>query len=147
MAVIHMHNILIALFMFTSAVLSAQDRYSALHDDEETVQDSSKTVIKADSLTIPVKGKASYYGSEFNGRKTANGEIYDETAMTAAHRTLPFGTVLRVTNIRNGLSVIVRINDRGPFHPDRVLDLSKAAAEELDLIKYGVTEIESEIVD
>jgi len=142
-----MHNILIALFMFTSAVLSAQDRYSALHDDEETVQDSSKMVIKADSLTIPLKGKASYYGSEFNGRKTANGEIYDETAMTAAHRTLPFGTVLRVTNIRNGLSVIVRINDRGPFHPDRVLDLSKAAAEELDLIKYGVTEIESEIVD
>lgn len=142
-----MHNILIALFMFTSAVLSAQDRYSALHDDEEIVQDSSKTVIKADSLTIPLKGKASYYGSEFNGRKTANGEIYDETAMTAAHRTLPFGTVLRVTNIRNGLSVIVRINDRGPFHPDRVLDLSKAAAEELDLIKYGVTEIESEIVD
>jgi len=142
-----MHNILIALFMFTSAVLSAQDRYSALQDDEETVQDSSKMVIKADSLTIPLKGKASYYGSEFNGRKTANGEIYDETAMTAAHRTLPFGTVLRVTNIRNGLSVIVRINDRGPFHPDRVLDLSKAAAEELDLIKYGVTEIESEIVD
>lgn len=142
-----MHNILIALFMFTSAVLSAQDRYSALHDDEEIVQDSSKTVIKADSLTIPLKGKASYYGSEFNGRKTANGEIYDETAMTAAHRTLPFGTVLRVTNIRNGLSVIVRINDRGPFHPDRVLDLSKAAAEELDLIKHGVTEIESEIVD
>lgn len=142
-----MHNILIALFMFTSAVLSAQDRYSALHDDEETVQDSSKTVHKADSLTIPLKGKASYYGAEFNGRKTANGEIYDETAMTAAHRTLPFGTVLRVTNIRNGLSVIVRINDRGPFHPDRVLDLSKAAAEELDLIKYGVTEIESEIVD
>ncbi len=147
MAVIHMHNILIALFMFTSAVLSAQDRYSALQDDEETVQDSSKMGIKADSLTIPLKGKASYYGSEFNGRKTANGEIYDETAMTAAHRTLPFGTVLRVTNIRNGLSVIVRINDRGPFHPDRVLDLSKAAAEELDLIKYGVTEIESEIVD
>lgn len=142
-----MHNILIALFMFTSAVLSAQDRYSALQDDEETVQDSSKMAIKADSLTIPLKGKASYYGSEFNGRKTANGEIYDETAMTAAHRTLPFGTVLRVTNIRNGLSVIVRINDRGPFHPDRVLDLSKAAAEELDLIKYGVTEIESEIVD
>ncbi|MBM4150364.1 MAG: septal ring lytic transglycosylase RlpA family protein [Ignavibacteria bacterium] len=142
-----MHNILIALFIFTSAVLSAQDRYSALHDDEETVQDSSKTVIKAESLTIPLKGKASYYGSEFNGRKTANGEIYDETAMTAAHRTLPFGTVLRVTNIRNGLSVIVRINDRGPFHPDRILDLSKAAAEELDLIKYGVTEIESEIVD
>jgi rare lipoprotein A len=147
MAVIHMRNILIALFMFTSTVFSAQDAYSAMYDDEEPNQDSSKTIVNADSLKIVIKGKASYYGSEFNGRKTANGEIYDETAMTAAHRTLPFGTVLRVTNIRNGLSVIVRINDRGPFHPDRILDLSKAAAEELDLIKFGVTEIESEIVD
>ena len=67
--------------------------------------------------------------------------------MTAAHRTLPFGTVLRVTNLRNGLSVIVRINDRGPFHPERILDLSKAAAEEIDLIHHGVTEIQAEIVD
>jgi rare lipoprotein A len=101
-------------------------------------------------LEIPdsiIQGKASFYGSEFNGRKTANGEIYDETAMTAAHRTLPFGTVLRVTNLRNGLSVIVRINDRGPFHPDRVIDLSKNAAEEIDLITYGVTDIEAEILE
>jgi rare lipoprotein A len=67
--------------------------------------------------------------------------------MTAAHRTLPFGTVLRVTNLRNGLSVIVRINDRGPFHPDRVIDLSKNAAEEIDLITYGVTDIEAEILE
>jgi rare lipoprotein A len=101
-------------------------------------------------LDIPdslIQGKASFYGSEFNGRKTANGEIYDETALTAAHRTLPFGTVLRVTNLRNGLSVIVRINDRGPFHPDRVIDLSKNAAEEIDLIKYGITDIEAEILE
>jgi rare lipoprotein A len=101
-------------------------------------------------LDIPdslIQGKASFYGSEFNGRKTANGEIYDETALTAAHRTLPFGTVLRVTNLRNGLSVIVRINDRGPFHPDRVIDLSKNAAEEIDLITYGVTDIEAEILE
>ena len=101
-------------------------------------------------LEIPdslIQGKASFYGSEFNGRKTANGEIYDETALTAAHRTLPFGTVLRVTNLRNGLSVIVRINDRGPFHPDRVIDLSKNAAEEIDLITYGVTDIEAEILE
>ena len=101
-------------------------------------------------LEIPdslIQGKASFYGSEFNGRKTANGEIYDETALTAAHRTLPFGTVLRVTNLRNGLSVIVRINDRGPFHPDRVIDLSKNAAEEIDLITHGVTDIEAEILE
>ncbi len=147
MEVIHMNRILIAIFLSFCTVLSAQDQYLSMNGDEEIIRDSSKTVLQADSLKIPLKGKASYYGSEFNGRKTANGEVYDETAMTAAHRTLPFGTVLRVTNVRNGLSVIVRINDRGPFHPNRFLDLSKAAAEELDFIRDGVTEVESEIVD
>lgn len=142
-----MNNILLLLFMSSCVVLSAQEQKSIKKNTDAPVQDSSKTTTPIDITTFPLNGKASYYGSEFNGRKTANGEIYDETAMTAAHRTLPFGTVLRVTNVRNGLSVIVRINDRGPFHPDRVLDLSKAAAEELDLIRYGVTEIESEIVD
>jgi rare lipoprotein A len=112
------------------------------HDDDSVMQETM--IEQVDSL---VQGKASFYGSEFNGRKTANGEIYDETALTAAHRTLPFGTVLRVTNLRNGLSVIVRINDRGPFHPDRVLDISKSAAEEIDLIRFGVTEIEAEILE
>ncbi|MEY3688989.1 MAG: hypothetical protein RIT37_551 [Bacteroidota bacterium] len=115
---------------------------SNIYDDDSLFQDTN--VIVTDTL---IQGKASYYGSEFNGRKTANGEIYDETALTAAHRTLPFGTVLRVTNLRNGLSVIVRVNDRGPFHPNRVIDLSKNAAEEIDLIQYGVTDIEAEILE
>ncbi|MFZ9977525.1 MAG: septal ring lytic transglycosylase RlpA family protein [Candidatus Kapaibacteriota bacterium] len=115
---------------------------SNIYDDDSLFQDTN--VIVTDTL---IQGKASFYGSEFNGRKTANGEIYDETALTAAHRTLPFGTVLRVTNLRNGLSVIVRVNDRGPFHPNRVIDLSKNAAEEIDLIQYGVTDIEAEILE
>lgn len=114
-----------------------------IHDEDDSVL--IETQIHDTSSTI--EGKASFYGSEFNGRKTANGEVYDETALTAAHRTLPFGTVLRITNLQNGLSVIVRINDRGPFHPDRVIDLSKSAAEEIDLIRYGVADIEAEILE
>lgn len=119
-----------------------QRSYAIPSKDDSVMQETMLEI--SDSI---IQGKASFYGSEFNGRKTANGEIYDETALTAAHRTLPFGTVLRVTNLRNGLSVIVRINDRGPFHPDRVIDLSKNAAEEIDLITYGVTDIEAEILE
>ena len=139
--------LILAILCASCATMQAQDTSTERSSRDFLKQDSLEQKTFIDSVSFPLKGKASYYGSEFNGRKTANGEIYDETAMTAAHRTLPFGTVLRVTNVRNRLSVIVRINDRGPFHPDRILDLSKSAAEELDLIRYGVTEIEAEIVD
>jgi len=91
-------------------------------------------------------GKASYYADKYHGRKTANGEIFDMNDFTAAHRTLPFNTQLKVTNLKNGKSVIVRINDRGPFVADRIIDLSKAAAEEIDMIKSGVAEVEIQIV-
>lgn len=80
-------------------------------------------------------GVASWYGREFAGRKTASGERFDPTGYTAAHRTLPFGSKVRVT--RGGKSVIVRINDRGPFHGGRVIDLSQAAASELGLVRAG----------
>lgn len=92
------------------------------------------------------RGLASYYGSEFAGRLTASGEPYDPRAFTAAHRDLPFGTRLRVRNLRNGRSVIVRINDRGPWHPERILDLSEAAATALDMLRAGVVEVECEIL-
>ena len=82
--------------------------------------------------------KASWYGPRFHGKTTANGEIYDQTAFTAAHKSLRFGTILKVTNPKNKKSIIVRINDRGPYIPGRQLDLSKTAAEELDVIKNGV---------
>ncbi len=80
---------------------------------------------------------ASYYANKFHGRKTASGERFNMHALTAAHKTLKFGTKLKVTNTRNGESVVVRVNDRGPFIRGRGLDLSKAAASEIDLIKSG----------
>jgi len=88
--------------------------------------------------------RASWYGPRFHGNLTANGEIYDQTALTAAHKSLRFGTLLKVTNLRNKISVIVRINDRGPYIPGRQLDLSKAAAEKLDVIGSGVKRLKVE---
>ena len=99
-------------------------------------------------LTILYKDRgtmrASWYGPRFHGRFTANGEIYNQNAMTAAHKSMKFGTILRITNQRNNKSVIVRINDRGPYIPGRQIDLSKAAAEELDVIKNGVKKLKIE---
>ena len=89
-----------------------------------------------DAVAATKCGKASWYGPGFNGRTTANGEIFDENKMTAAHKTLPFGTKVKVKH--NGKSVVVTINDRGPFVKGRIIDLSKAAAGQLGLIKKGV---------
>lgn len=82
-------------------------------------------------------GEASFYGDELAGNRTASGETFDPRALTAAHRTLPLGSRLRVTNPRNGDSVVVRVNDRGPYHGNRVIDLSYAAAREIGLIRSG----------
>ncbi len=90
---------------------------------------------------------ASYYHDKFNGRKTASGEVFHNTKLTAAHRTLPFGTKVKVTNLRNGESVVVTINDRGPFHAARALDLSKAAYDEIGNLRTGTMPIEFEIID
>lgn len=90
----------------------------------------------SDSRTIG-SGTASYYGAGLAGRPTANGERFNPSALTAAHRTLPFGTRLKVTNPRNGRSVVVRINDRGPFHGNRLIDLSQEAARQIGLIQQG----------
>ena len=83
------------------------------------------------------RGKASWYGPRFHGRRTASGERFDMNALTAAHRTLPFGTLVRVVNIRNGREVTVRINDRGPRIRIRIIDVSQAAAAALDLLHAG----------
>ena len=93
-----------------------------------------------------LSGIASYYADEFNGRKTANGEIFDMHSLTAAHRTLPFNSVVRVQNLENGKSVTVRINDRGPFKKNRVIDLSLAAAQKLDLMQNGTAPVKLDIV-
>lgn len=91
-------------------------------------------------------GMASWYGPGFHGKRTANGEAYDQRAMTAAHRTLPMPSVVRVTNLDSGNSVVVRVNDRGPFAHSRIIDVSKAAAEKLDMIRSGVASVRVEIL-
>lgn len=111
--------------------------------------------VDLDELDVPVEnpvlqdlgsGVASFYGRRFHGRRTASGERFDMNAMTAAHKTLPFGTNVRVTNPRNGKSVVVRINDRGPFSRTRDIDLSRAAATELGIINHGHADVELDVV-
>jgi rare lipoprotein A len=92
------------------------------------------------------QGVASWYGGKWHGRKTASGERYNQESMTAAHKTLPFGTVVKVTNERNGRECMVRINNRGPFTKGRILDLSKAAARHLGIIGSGVAKVKMEVV-
>ena len=93
------------------------------------------------------RGRASWYGGKFHGRKTANGERYDQNKLTCAHRTLPFGTMVRVVNVETHQAVIVRVNDRGPFGgKGRIIDLSKAAAAELGMLERGVINVRVEVL-
>ncbi len=101
----------------------------------------------ADGGLDAVRGEASYYGDKFAGRTTASGEPFDPEAMTAAHRSLPFGSRVRVTRVGGNQSVTVRINDRGPYADNRIIDLSQAAARELGMIDEGVVEVQIEVVD
>ncbi|MGF1670202.1 MAG: septal ring lytic transglycosylase RlpA family protein [Balneolaceae bacterium] len=95
----------------------------------------------AESGAMIENGIASWYGPKFHGKTTANGERYNMNGLTAAHKTLPFNTVVRVENVKNGRSVDVRINDRGPFVGNRIIDLSRKAAEEIDMIGSGTAEV------
>ena len=92
------------------------------------------------------QGEASWYGPGFHGKMTANGETYNQNDLTAAHRTLPFNTVVRVINMDNGKTVTVRINDRGPYAHGRIIDLSKEAARHIDMINSGVAPVRLELV-
>jgi rare lipoprotein A len=92
-------------------------------------------------------GMASWYGERFHGRRTASGEIFDMHALTAAHRTLAFGSIVRVTEIQSGKSVDVRINDRGPSSGARIIDLSHAAAHKLGMLRRGVARVELTVID
>jgi rare lipoprotein A len=91
-------------------------------------------------------GRAAFYHTTFQGRRTASGELFDHTELTAAHKTLPFGTLVRVINLRNNKSVIVRVNDRGPMQPDRVIDVTRRAAGLLGFIQQGMTRVALEII-
>ncbi|WP_067141764.1 septal ring lytic transglycosylase RlpA family protein [Oceanivirga salmonicida] len=109
---------------------------------------TDKIVKKAtiESIKFYQKGIASFYGKRWNGRKTANGEIFNTEKLTAAHKKLPFGTWVKVTNLANGKSVNVRINDRGPFHKHRVIDLTAAAFRKIEDVEKGITKVKIEVI-
>nr|WP_204104085.1 septal ring lytic transglycosylase RlpA family protein [Spirulina major] len=92
------------------------------------------------------RGMASWYGPGFHGNRCANGEIYNQYGLSAAHRTLPFGTQVRVTNLNNNRAVVVRINDRGPFIRGRIIDLSQGAAQAIDMVGSGVAPVKVEVL-
>lgn len=128
--------IIIATILFTScssAVKFSSSSTSKYDDDNSEV------------VTV-MYGKASYYGSEFDGRSTANGETFSNKEYTAAHKSLPFGSIVRVTNLSNNNIVIVRVNDRGPYVTGRVIDLSRIAAEKLGMIRDGVIDVKIELL-
>lgn len=123
-------SILILIFVFSSCTSAV--RYST----QETFKNSEKVQV----------GVASYYGLEFHGRPTTSGEIYDMNSLTAAHPTLPLGTIVKVTNLANDKSVIVRINDRGPFKKNRIIDVSYEAAKQLGFLNDGTALVKIEVI-
>ncbi|MBF0596685.1 septal ring lytic transglycosylase RlpA family protein [Faecalibacter rhinopitheci] len=121
---------------------SVKENKLSIKDEKEIEEILEKAAIASAS-----SGVVSWYGDKFHGRKTASGEAYDKNELTAAHKTLPFGTKVKVTNIRNGKSVVVEINDRGPFVKSRVLDLSQAAFSEIGHTNSGVMQVKYEVLE
>jgi rare lipoprotein A len=131
-----------------SAMVSKSHSAEAATLDAPAVQSNNKTAQKKATRQVNsretgnkkvIRGQASWYGPGFHGKKTASGEIFDQSKLTAAHKTLPLGTKARVTNLENGNSVEVEINDRGPYIGQRVIDLSRAAANALGFVESGLT--------
>ncbi len=129
-----MHSLkVLALFVFTVVLISACGVTKRGADFSAPVSSENARAIET--------GVSSWYGPNFHGKLTANGEVYDMNGVTAAHRTLPFGTILLVENLDNGKTVQVRINDRGPYAKNRIIDLSKGAAEQIDMIGPGTARV------
>jgi rare lipoprotein A len=119
------------------------------HSGERRPTTQSEQPIQRNSgkILLTIEGIASYYAHDFHGKQTSNGEIFDMNALTAAHRTFPFGTKVRVTNLENNKIVVVRVNDRGPFKEGRMMDLSMGAAKEIDLIRTGTARVRLEVLE
>lgn len=138
---------LLKIFLFLSIVTLWSCSSIVRYNSESSYSTQSNFNKQIENNGKKFRGLASYFANEFHGRKTASGEIFDKNKMTAAHKTLPFGTIVKVTNLKNNLSVLVVINDRGPFVEGRIIDLSYLAAQKLDFIKEGVVPVEIEILD
>jgi rare lipoprotein A len=114
---------------------------------DETGAEAPRPAAATGRVLLTLEGVASYYADEFHGKLTSNGETFDMDGITAAHRTFPFGTKVRVTNLENSKSVVVRVNDRGPFKEGRIIDLSRGAAREIDLIRSGTASVKLEVLE
>ncbi len=135
-------SIVVGLSLFTIIVLSGcVTKNAKITNTKQHIYNNQSGLLKK-----VIYGKASFYANKYNGRKTASGEIYNMYAKTAAHRTLPFNTMVRVTDMVTHKSDIVRINDRGPYSKDRVIDLSYASAKKIGLIKRGVGNVKIEVL-
>lgn len=119
---------------------------SSSHSKSRTQARTLQPTLSFDAHGYVEEGRASWYGVPFHGRRAANGEVYDMNKLTAAHRTLPFETIVRVTNLINGLSADVRITDRGPFVENRIIDLSRGAADALDMVRDGVESVRLQVI-
>jgi rare lipoprotein A len=145
MKIVQMPNYVKAIILISTILLSFNCAPSArFSSNSSTSQKSTSNEYDEDGVLY---GESSYYADKFHGRKTANGEIFDMYKKTAAHKTLPFNTMIEVTNLENNKSVIVRVNDRGPFVGNRILDLSYGAAREIDMITSGVAEVRIKIIE
>lgn len=132
-------------FLFWASVLAAAAVAAPLGPDLDALPIMPEPL--AEQVQTLGVGAASWYGPGFHGRLTANGEIYEQDGISAAHRSLPFDTLLLVTRVDTGDSVVVRVNDRGPYVGDRILDLSKGAARELGILDVGVATVKLEILE
>ncbi len=110
-------------------------------------QSSEPEISRKNKPLLVLEGVASYYAEDFHGKMTSNGEKYDMHSLTAAHRNFPFGTKIRVINLENNKSVIVRINDRGPFHESRIIDLSYGAAKAIEMVNTGTARVRLEVLE
>jgi rare lipoprotein A len=130
-----------------SSSAAKNNRLPAVESSHASGADIAEPTIPAGAAALATEtGRASWYGPPYHNRRGSNGEVYNMHAMTAAHRTLPLGSIVRVTNLKTGHTALVRITDRGPFIPGRVLDLSLAAARKLDVYQPGVAEVKVEVM-
>ena len=141
--------------LFIAAACASAPRYTSKPKSPRKKSPPSRRITPPATRTPSIKvrpgavfvGVASFYGPDFHGKLTANGEVYDMYGLTAAHRTLPLNTIIRVTNLANRKSLIVRINDRGPYIRGRMLDLSYGAALKLGFVSQGTTRVKVEVIE
>ena len=141
-------NILFLTLVFIIVSCSPSPRYHSGKTPTKTqMKNETPKLSKTNKAKKVFTGLSSYYGKDFHGKLTANGEIFDMYGLTAAHKTIPLNTIVRITNLDNDKSLILRINDRGPYVGDRILDCSYGAAKKLGFVNDGVTEVKIEVIE